>query len=85
MQLTPEQAQYFDNFEQLFLTEGWKTFVEEMKKNRQDLFDSALYMNHHDSFLIGKGRVQTFDQVIGFEKMIENIKLAVDEADEKDE
>ena len=84
MQLTPEQRTYFDNFETLFITEGWKTFISEMKKNRQDLFNASLYMNLHNSFLIGKGRVQTFDQVIGFEEMIENVKHAIEDTDEKD-
>ena len=81
MQLTPEQNQYFDNFEQMFGTVGWKTFTEEMQKNRQDLLDAALYMNSHESFLIGKGRIQCFDQVLGFEKMIDSIKQGIEEND----
>ena len=81
MDLTPEQAQYFDDMEQLFMSRGWRTFVEDMGLRRDDLLKAALRFSSHESFLIAKGRMQTFDTVTEFEKTIDGLKAAVLEAE----
>ena len=81
MDLTPEQAQYFDDMEQLFMSKGWKTFIEDMGLRRDDLLKASLRFSSHESFLIAKGRMQTFDTVMEFEHTVDGIKNAILEAD----
>lgn len=81
MELTPEQVQYFDDMEQLFMSKGWKTFVEDMTIRRNDLVQASLRFSSHESFLIAKGRMQTFDTVTDFERTIDGLKAAILEAD----
>lgn len=81
MDLTPEQVTYFNDMEQLFMSPGWKTFVEDMQLRRNDLLQAALRFSSHESFLVAKGRMQTFDTVTEFEKTIDGLKAAILDAE----
>jgi hypothetical protein len=81
MDLTPDQAQYFDDMNEMFMTPGWKTFIEDMQLRRDDLIKASLRFASHESFLIAKGRMQTFDTVLEFEQMADSLKKSIEEAD----
>lgn len=83
VQLTPEQVTYFGSMEELFATSGWKLFHEDMVLRKDELLKSALYFSSHESFLTAKGRLQSLDQVIDFENMVDALKRGIEEADEQ--
>lgn len=79
--MTPEQETYFNNMETLFSIPGWTTFIDDLKSNRQALHDSVLSVEDANMFFIAKGRMQVFDQVIGFENLVDTLKAQLAEED----
>jgi hypothetical protein len=68
--LSPEDEKYYENYMDLFLTDGWKQFVQEAK----DFFSSYKIeeiKNEQDLFFV-KGQINTLMNVINFETGIRN-------------
>ena len=68
--MSPEDEKYYENYLDVFLTDGWKQFVQETK----DLVDSYKIeelKNEQDLFFV-KGQINTLMNVINFETGIRN-------------
>jgi hypothetical protein len=68
--LSPEDEQYYENYMDLFLTNGWKQFVEEAKELIAS-YKIEEIKNEQDLFFV-KGQINTLMNVINFETGIRN-------------
>ena len=66
--MSPEEQKFFDAARDLFLSEGWKAFHEEL----QLMIDgqSIESCNSEPEFWLAKGRLQAFRQVQGYENAV---------------
>ena len=68
--MSPEDEQYYENYMDLFLTNGWKQFVEEAKELVAS-YKIEEIKNEQDLFFV-KGQINTLMNVINFETGIRN-------------
>ena len=68
--MSPEEQKYYENYFDLFLTEGWKQFVEEA----QDLLDSYIIEDIKDDIDLAyvKGQRNSLLNIVRFETGIKN-------------
>lgn len=74
--MTPEQQKYFDDLEWLFVQPGWRTFMETFEGFKTSLADQAYSHNTMEAYYFAKGRMNCFDQVLGFPDLVEQLKIA---------
>jgi hypothetical protein len=67
--MTPELETYFDNYNVLFNSEGFKQLVEELSRNATQLADIQTVKDVEDLFF-RKGQVSAFATVINLEATI---------------
>ena len=67
--MTPELETYFDNYNLLFNSEGFKQLVEELSRNATQLADIQTVKDVEDLFF-RKGQVSAFATVINLEATI---------------
>jgi hypothetical protein len=68
--MTPELEKYYNNYFSLFLTEGWRQFIEEAKESREALdLDSC---KDWDSFLVRKTMRDQLNKIINFESLMKD-------------
>ena len=66
--MTKEEEKYYNDYFTLFLTDGWKQFVEEAKDARSGItLDNC---KDWDTFLVMKTRREQLNQIIEFENLI---------------
>lgn len=68
--MSPEDEKYYENYLDVFLTEGWKQFIQEAK-DLVDSFKIDEIKNEQDLFFV-KGQINTLMNVINFETGIRN-------------
>lgn len=68
--MSPEEEKYYDNYFDLFLTEGWKQFVEETKE-LLDAFEIERISDSADLFFV-KGQRSSLLNIVRFETGIKN-------------
>jgi len=78
--MKPELEQYFNNYFQLFRTEGWKQLVQELSDNAVQQNDVQTVKDNDDLFF-RKGQLAVMASVIRFE---ETITLSYEQAVEDD-
>jgi len=74
--MKPELEQYFNNYFQLFRTEGWKQLIQELSDNASQQNDVQTVKDNDDLFF-RKGQLAVMANVIRFE---ETITLAYEQA-----
>lgn len=80
--MTPEQTQYFDQLALVFVQPGWAEFVKTFQDFKGALTAQAYSFKTMEEYFYAKGRMDCFDQVLGFQSMIEEShKAAQDAAD----
>ena len=67
--MTPELETYFDNYNTLFNSKGFKQLVEELSRNATQLADIQTVKDVEDLFF-RKGQVSAFATVINLEATI---------------
>lgn len=73
-----DEQRYFDNARDMFLTEGWKQFIEELETWADSItFDSC---NSSDEFWKAKGALSSIRRALRYEDMV---KQAEQEADDE--
>lgn len=68
--MTPELETYFDNYNKLFNSEGFKQLVQELSNNATQLADIQTVKDQEDLFF-RKGQVAAFATVINLQGTIE--------------
>ncbi len=81
--MTPELETYFDNYNVLFNSEGFKQLVEELSRNATQLADIQTVKDAEDLFF-RKGQVSAFATVINLEATITAAREQA-EAEEQEE
>lgn len=72
MSLSPEQSRIFEEYERMFMTEGWKMFVDDIKKNKEALTGMLLTQGSDQRVLdLCKGRDDVYRSVIGLQAYME--------------
>ena len=80
--MTPELETYFNNYNELFNSEGFKQLVQELSNNATQLADIQTVKNVEDLFF-RKGQVAAFATVINLQGTIEAAREQA-EADQED-
>jgi hypothetical protein len=68
--MTPELETYFDNYNELFNSEGFKQLVQELSNNATQLADIQTVKDQEDLYF-RKGQVAAFATVINLQGTIE--------------
>ena len=68
--MSPEDEKYYENYMDLFVTNGWKQFINEAKE-LVDSYKIEEIKNEQDLFFV-KGQINTLMNVITFETGIRN-------------
>jgi hypothetical protein len=80
--MTPELQKYFDSYFDLFLTDGWKQFIEDVKESA-DSFDIR-YVQSESDLKFAQGQLLILDRLINWESGIKNTFDAVLEEKEEE-
>ena len=79
--MTPELETYFDNYNELFNSEGFKQLVQELSNNATTLADIQTVKDSEELFF-RKGQVAALASVINLEN---TISVAREQAEEEEE
>jgi len=71
-----DTQQYFDRYFDLFASEGWKQFIEDMEGNRELMSDLMTVKDANDLFY-RKGQVDILNRIVNFQDSIENAHKVV--------
>ena len=78
--MKPELETYFNNYNELFNTEGFKQLIQELSNNAVTLADIQTVKDTED-FLFRKGQVAALASVINLEN---TIKVSREQAEEEE-
>lgn len=67
--MTQDEERYFESYFDLFSTQGWKQFIEDMDGIQETLND-ILSIKDSDDYLVRKGQAQIVNRILGFEDAI---------------
>jgi len=67
--MTKEDEVYYENFSDLFVSEGWKQILEELK-DREDAYDIGILRDEKDLYRV-QGELSIIRMLLGFEQFIE--------------
>lgn len=87
--MADETTEYFEVLESLFAQPGWKVFVADFKEMRDAIASQWMALTP-ENLRAEQGRYEGLNQVVEFEKQVEAVKRANEEArelaawDEKD-
>ena len=73
--------EYFENYNEMFLTEGWKQLLEELKFNLEEL-NSVENVSSNDNLWQRKGQIATIAYICNLEAQME--LLSKEDANEED-
>ena len=67
---------YFDHYFDLFASQGWKQFIEDMEGNR-DLMSDLMTVKDANDLFYRKGQVDVLNRIVNFQDSIENAHKVV--------
>jgi hypothetical protein len=62
---------YFDRYFDLFASQGWKQFIEDMEDNRTLMSDLLTVKDANDLYY-RKGQLEVLNRIVNFQLAIEN-------------
>lgn len=83
MILTLEQNQYFDTMDEMFMSPGWKMFIEDVEGFHEAMegqFDSVKDLRELG---LAQGRKMTFQQILNYQSVVEGAKKSLQDAPEE--
>ena len=66
-----ETQDYFDRYFDLFASQGWKQFIEDMEDNRTLMSDLLTVKDANDLYY-RKGQLEVLNRIVNFQLAIEN-------------
>lgn len=66
-----DTQQYFDRYFDMFASEGWKQFIEDMEGNR-DLMSDLMTVKDANDLYYRKGQIDVLNRMVNFQDSIEN-------------
>ena len=82
--MTPELEKYYDTYSDLFLTDGWKQFQEELLNNAKQI-NSIEHAKDGDDLFFRKGQLSVLGQLLNFEDFIQSGRESAENAEEDTE
>ena len=70
MSMTPELEKYYEQYFDLFVTDGWKQFISDISANLES-FDIRSIEKFGD-LRYSQGQVKVIDQIMNWETLIRN-------------
>jgi heme oxygenase len=67
--MTQDEERYFEAYFDLFASQGWKQFIEDMDGLEESINDLAS-INDAENFHLRKGQLQIVRRILGFESAI---------------
>jgi len=67
--MEPELQRYFDNYDDLFLTDGWKQLVKELSDNA-NVINSVEATKDSDDLQFRKGQLNIIASIVHFQDII---------------
>jgi hypothetical protein len=65
------------------MEEGWKMFIEDIRKNKESLIPQLLDINSNSDILwFCKGRNDVYQSILGLQPLIEQARKQLEEEDE---
>ena len=76
---SPEEVRtVLEKYEAMFMTEGWKLFLDDIRENKETLFPSLMVRVSTEKDLdFAKGRNDVYTYILGLEKSIDAVKAQV--------
>ena len=68
--IEPELELYYRNLRQMFMTEGWKTFIEDVKANAE-LVNSIEFSKDIEDLYTRKGQLLVMSNILNLENQID--------------
>jgi hypothetical protein len=69
--MTPDEQKYYDEYLEMFCTEGWRQFVNDLQGSIEDLERNAIAsLRDEQSLYRLKGRLEALTQMRNFEDSI---------------
>lgn len=72
-----EQEKMFDDAREMFLTDGWKNFIEDLQRNADAITVESL--EDDKAFWIAKGQLSVLRSILGYENMMEAAEEQMEE------
>jgi hypothetical protein len=69
--MNKELEEYYTKYFDLFASQGWKQFIEDMEDNRT-LISDLLTVKDADDLFYRKGQLDTLNRIVNFQLAIEN-------------
>ena len=82
--LSPEENKYYDDYDDMFSTPGWKQLVKEMGEEIYGLQADSLELPNWDQVSEARGRAKQLAYLLAFESTLENQKEALLESRKED-
>lgn len=76
-ELTAEQRRYFDDYDEMFATNGWKQLLEEANVQLDNLRNECLVTPEKAVALAGEGRMLTY--LLNLEQTLDNQRRMLQE------
>ena len=68
--MTPELRKYYEDYADLFMTDGWKTFQEDILAAASTI--NIMALNDAKDLHISQGKLDVFQRLINWQNSIEN-------------
>ena len=81
--MTPELQKYFESYFDLFLTDGWKQFMEDVKESAESF--NVRNVPDESALKFVQGQLLILDQMLNWEAGIRNVYDSVQEEEKEEE
>ena len=81
MAMTPEQSKILDDFDRMAMTDGWKTFVEDIREKKEQLLPQLLASTTKEELFFIKGRNDVYTYILGLQGLMEAVRKQLEEPD----
>ena len=78
--MTPELQKYYETYFDLFTTDGWKQFIEDVKESA-DAFN-VRHVENETALKFVQGQLTVMDKIVNWDNMV---KAAFEQVNEQDE
>jgi hypothetical protein len=81
--MAPELQKYFESYFDLFLTDGWKQFMEDVKESADSF--NLRHVENESGLKFAQGQLLILDRLINWEAGIRNTYDTVQEEEKEEE
>ena len=82
--LTADQSKYYDDFDEMFATNGWKKLMEECKEEIYNRQASSLEAKTWDQVVENRGAAQMLNYLLSLETILDLQKEEAEEVAEEE-